>query len=195
LVSNLLFLARYDRLPDHTQIINLSPWLAELIQELAPELQRRQYTLTLQLDPDMMADDCSSIAHQADEIIPATLAPLPLVRAESEMLKQAIVNLIQNAANYSPAQTLIQVGLRWNQAIYIDVIDQGIGIAEDDLPFIFERFYRSDQSRTSAGVGLGLAIVQKIVNLHQGTIQVTSQVGQGTTFTIQLPLHSTTLHH
>jgi signal transduction histidine kinase len=73
----------------------------------------------------------------------------------------------------------------------LSVSDTGIGIAEDDLPRIFERFYRSDKTRTgngAAGAGLGLAICREIVHGHGGTIDVASAAGEGTTFTVRLPL-------
>jgi signal transduction histidine kinase len=74
-------------------------------------------------------------------------------------------------------------------AVYVTITDTGIGIPAEHLPRLFDRFYRVDQSRShdTGGAGLGLAIVQKIVDAHQGTIQVSSQVGVGTTFRIGLP--------
>ena len=69
----------------------------------------------------------------------------------------------------------------------VEVADTGSGIAKEDLPHIFERFYRADKTRHTTGTGLGLAIAQVIVKLHNGRINVVSEVGKGTTFTIELP--------
>ncbi len=76
------------------------------------------------------------------------------------------------------------------QDVIIRVIDQGLGITTEDLPHIFERFYRSSEARQtqSTGTGLGLAITREIVELHKGTINVTSELGQGSVFTVRLPL-------
>ena len=75
--------------------------------------------------------------------------------------------------------------------------DSGIGIAQQDLPFIFEHLFRADRSRSyeTQGNGIGLAIVKSIVQAHQGTIEVRSQLDQGTTFIVHLPYEKTDLHH
>jgi two-component system sensor histidine kinase ResE len=77
-----------------------------------------------------------------------------------------------------------------NQSVLIEIEDQGQGIPSEDLPFIFERFYKADKARTrgtTTGTGLGLAIVKNIVDSHQGTVQVRSILGRGTTFSVVLP--------
>jgi two-component system phosphate regulon sensor histidine kinase PhoR len=106
------------------------------------------------------------------------------------LLEQAVVNLIDNSIKYSKPQSEIQISAtQKDQKISIQVRDNGCGIAEEDLPRLFERFYRVDKSRSRelGGTGLGLAIVKHIVQTHQGTITVESQLDQGSTFTIQLP--------
>lgn len=99
--------------------------------------------------------------------------------------------LLDNAVKYSPKNSNISVkSQRQDHSIIITITDQGIGIRDEDLPHIFDRFYRADKSRTKSdvgGSGLGLAIAKNIVDEHHGSIQVKSKVSKGTTFTIHLP--------
>lgn len=109
-------------------------------------------------------------------------------------LKQIFINLINNAIVYTPAGGVVSVELledKYNA--YIKVSDTGIGISKEEIPRIFERFYRVDKarSRNTGGTGLGLSIVKHLVEAHQGTITVDSEVGEGTTFTVVLPKSAT----
>lgn len=111
-----------------------------------------------------------------------------------EQLVTAISNLLTNAIAYSPSKTQVGIGVTAvDNAVEIKVSDQGIGIPEDDRERIFERFYRVDpaRSRATGGTGLGLAIVKHIVSNHGGLITVWSVEGEGSTFTIRLPLAPT----
>jgi signal transduction histidine kinase len=102
-----------------------------------------------------------------------------------------VTNLIENAINYTPKHGSINVQTRQQGSnVVLEVMDTGIGIAEADLPHIFERFYRSDQARTAVntGSGLGLAIVKRVVEMHGGDIEVESRPGEGTIFRIFLPV-------
>jgi len=105
-----------------------------------------------------------------------------------DRIHQAVVNLISNAIQHNPQGCEIMVRLK--QDGIIEIADNGIGIPEESLPHIFERFYRVDKSRSreQGGVGLGLSIVQSLVEAHGGTIAVASVPNLGTTFTITLPL-------
>jgi two-component system sensor histidine kinase SenX3 len=99
--------------------------------------------------------------------------------------------LIDNAINYSPDGTTVTINTEvTGDLVEIQVIDQGIGIAESDIDRIFERFYRVDpaRSRETGGTGLGLAIVKHIVRIHGGDINVWSVKGVGSTFSIKLPI-------
>ncbi|MBE7092322.1 MAG: HAMP domain-containing protein [Clostridiales bacterium] len=106
-------------------------------------------------------------------------------------LQQVFTNLIDNAIKYSPENTVVKVTLSQSQGnAVVTVEDQGIGMSNDDLNHIFERFYRVDKgrSRQAGGTGLGLSIVKQIVEQHGGNIDVKSVLSEGTTFTITLPL-------
>ena len=110
--------------------------------------------------------------------------------ADEAKMSQVIVNLLSNAVNYSPLNKTITIRVFMKaQFRVIEVIDQGIGIAEEETFRIFERFYRVDKarSRESGGTGLGLSITKHIVEGYQGTIEVESELGVGSTFRVQLP--------
>lgn len=112
------------------------------------------------------------------------------IEADPDLIRQAIVNLLSNAFKYTPAEGTVRLELISKQTAIIRVIDTGIGIPPEDLPHIFDRFYRVDTARSkqTGGFGLGLAIVQQIVQAHQGQVTVSSQPGSGSTFQIELPL-------
>jgi two-component system, OmpR family, phosphate regulon sensor histidine kinase PhoR len=113
-----------------------------------------------------------------------------VARINPPLLEQAIVNLIDNAAKYSDAGIEIEIAaIQDSSTTLITVCDHGVGIASEHLPRLFERFYRVDKARSRAegGTGLGLAIAKHIVLAHGGTISVDSRVGEGSTFTINLP--------
>lgn len=124
-----------------------------------------------------------------DEAVPVTASP--------EDLTRALVNLLDNALKYSEADSSVQVAVRIEgEAVAVTMTDQGPGIAPEHLEHLFERFYRPDQSRTSAsgGTGLGLAIAKGIVEMHGGTIGVRSEVGKGTTVEVRLPITRRTMN-
>lgn len=119
---------------------------------------------------------------------------LPPVQSERNQLAQVVTNLVINAINYTPAgQVLVTTGLdRERKQVCLEVQDTGTGIKSEDMPYIFDRFYRGKDvgSSTIPGTGLGLAIVKEIVALHGGSIDVESQEGEGSTFRVWLPLAS-----
>ncbi len=110
---------------------------------------------------------------------------------DNNLLIMAFLNLVENAAKYSPAPAQITISMRQKEEwIKIKIADQGYGIPPEDLEHIFTRFYRADKSRSKqiGGTGLGLSIVELIIQKHFGHIKVQSEVGKGTTFTISLPI-------
>lgn len=112
------------------------------------------------------------------------------VFADEDRLKQVMVNLIDNATKYTNGDGEIKIGIRkTDRDIIISVEDNGVGIPKDDLPRIFERFYRVDKtrSRDMGGSGLGLSIVKHILELHYSSIKVESEEGKGTKFEFNLP--------
>ncbi len=110
---------------------------------------------------------------------------------DPDLLREAIVNLMSNALRYTNADGWVKVSLRQDRSDFlVGVQDTGIGIAKEDIPQTFARFWRSDVSRerVSGGLGVGLAITKEIVDRHNGTILVESELGRGTTFTLRIPL-------
>jgi heavy metal sensor kinase len=108
---------------------------------------------------------------------------------DNRMIQRMISNLLDNAIKYTSSGGMVNVSLSKNDErdVVITVKDTGIGISPSDLPRIFERFYRCDQSRSQPGIGLGLSLARAIARAHGGAIRVTSHLNQGSTFTIILP--------
>ena len=136
-----------------------------------PQSQARQVELSLQVSAD-----------------------LPDMDLDRMHMSQALGNVLSNAIHYTEAggNIVLRAGLESDEALAISIIDDGIGIHAADLPHVFDRFYRTDQSRSRGigGTGLGLAITRAIVEAHGGTITVTSDgLGQGVTVTFRLPLN------
>ncbi|TWD80552.1 two-component system sensor histidine kinase BaeS [Kribbella amoyensis] len=118
-----------------------------------------------------------------------TKGPTPAI-VDSARVRQALGNLVSNAIRFTPSGGRVVVGIRRvGDAYHLTVTDNGTGIAPEHLPHLFDRFYRADHSRSRAtgGSGLGLAITKHLVELHGGTVTVTSRPGHGSTFTLRLP--------
>ena len=113
------------------------------------------------------------------------------VTADEDLLSQVWTNLLHNSIKFTPEGGRICVDLcRQDGSVECRIADTGIGISEEDQAHVFERFYKADRAReraANAGSGLGLSIVQKIVAMHHGTIELESRPGAGTTFTVRLP--------
>jgi two-component system sensor histidine kinase ResE len=122
---------------------------------------------------------------------------LLLPHADEDRLEQVLTNLLDNAFRHTPSGAAIRIRAGREQLagsgdnVLIEIEDEGQGIPSEDVPYVFERFYKADKARTrgsSGGTGLGLAIVKNIVEAHSGTVSVRSSLGHGTTFSIRIPL-------
>jgi two-component system, OmpR family, phosphate regulon sensor histidine kinase PhoR len=129
----------------------------------------------------------------AKNITPDVSLPLIMVTGNEDLLSQVWINLLHNAIKFTPENGTIRVILTGNQDNVVCTIgDNGIGISPEDQMHIFERFYKLDKSRDRSlgGNGLGLSLVKKIVELHQGKVTVKSEKGQGAEFMVTLPKHN-----
>lgn len=115
------------------------------------------------------------------------LSPVTIT-SDEDLLRQVWINLIQNAVKFSKPNSVIHINVSESNNAVVDVIDYGIGMDAKTLERIFDRFYQADSSRSSDGVGLGLCLVKRIVDILHGTIQVHSQLGVGSTFRVTLPI-------
>ncbi|OKH47624.1 two-component sensor histidine kinase [Calothrix sp. HK-06] len=179
LVADLLMLARLDKQPIKQQEICC---LNDIISDLIEEFQAMANAAGITLTSGLIS---INNAHQLLNII-----------GNTDQLYRLISNLIVNAIQYTPREGEVTVFLnRSDNYAVIKVQDTGIGIPQHELPHIFDRFYRvsSDRSRSTGGSGLGLAIVRAIVKAHKGKLNVQSELGKGSTFTVQLPLETTAL--
>jgi signal transduction histidine kinase len=110
------------------------------------------------------------------------------VIADPGRMGQVLSNLMDNALKYTPEKGHIYLEARQNSGeSIISIRDTGIGISPQELPKIWDRLYRGDQSRTKRGLGLGLSLVKAVINANKGRIDVSSELGKGSTFTIYLP--------
>ena len=120
-----------------------------------------------------------------------TQGKMPEMNGDRERLEQVVINILSNAVKYTPRGGHIMLrGLRKDENhVMIQVKDDGMGIPKEDIPRLFERFYRVDKARSRAkgGSGLGLAIAKEMVEAHNGTIYLDSTMDEGTTVTIMLP--------
>jgi len=167
IVERMLELVRLDKQPAfHFAPVNLN----NMIEDLLLLFENRAYRSAITLS--------------------ASLEPLPLASVDRGELSRAIQNILENAFNYTPKGGKVEVCAHRDGAFaVISISDTGIGIRPDDLPHIFSRFFRSDPAREThqSGSGLGLAIAQKVIQAHQGRIEVQSEVGKGTTFHLIFP--------
>jgi signal transduction histidine kinase len=153
-------------------------------------------TMTLDLDVvhlSALLEDAVDLYREvaADkDISVSTSAPRELrLRADRNRLRQVLANLLDNALKYtSPGGTInLRASQRPPQVVII-VEDTGVGIPPEDLPHIWDRLYRGDHSRSQRGLGLGLSVVKAVVQSHQGSVEVSSQPGVGSRFTLILPM-------
>jgi signal transduction histidine kinase len=170
LSQNLLFLVRGEsgRITLSFANMDLTRLLGDLVRELVPAASDRGLTTSAELPEKSV-----------------------MAFVDADRLQQVFHNLFENAMRYTPSGGSIRVRLSAAPGeARMEVSDTGIGIPEKDLPFVFERFFRSDRARRaySGGSGLGLSIARWIVEAHKGRIAVQSAPGRGSTFTVTLPL-------
>jgi heavy metal sensor kinase len=164
LTESLLALARTDLHPIAlTETVNLSTLLEDVTESLRPLADAKGLALA-----------CETVADLN-------------VRGESDGLIRLFINLLENAIKYTDKGSVKVSARKDKENVHVEITDTGIGIQSENLPHIFERFYRVEQSRTQRGTGLGLAIAHQIVQAHGGNIEVESTPGMGATFRIKLP--------
>jgi two-component system phosphate regulon sensor histidine kinase PhoR len=168
LVEELLELSRIEsgEVPLDVQPVDLRALLEEALEPARPEAVRRGVELTLEVEPG-----------------------LGVLELDPKHIDRAVFNLVQNAIKFTEAGGSVAVSARRQDGhLEVTVRDTGIGIPAGDLPRVFERFYKVDQSRASGGTGLGLALVKHAVEAHGGQVSAESHVGQGSTFRFVIPL-------
>lgn len=136
-------------------------------------------------------DDARALAHPKHIAIKLLSEPLPQSYADGEKLAQVFANLLSNAVKYTDSGGSVAVAaFCMDRKIYVAVKDSGIGIAAEELPKLFTKFYRASNSESAhaPGTGIGLALVKTVVEAHSGTISVSSKLGEGSTFVVELPL-------
>jgi two-component system, OmpR family, phosphate regulon sensor histidine kinase PhoR len=173
LVEDLLTLAQLESGNPNLQMgtVDLSSFLSEMVHDWEKKLTRKRLNIVIDL--------------------PTGLSP---ICADRTRLQEALYNLLDNAVKYSPEHGEIRLSARQRDGeIELAVSDDGIGIAKEDLPRIFERFYRADKARSPdkvRGTGLGLAIVKHVAQLHGGRVEAESELGKGTTIRVMLPIRN-----
>jgi two-component system phosphate regulon sensor histidine kinase PhoR len=170
LVEDLLTLARHESGNPDLQVgdVDLSSFFREMIHDWEKKLTSKQLKIVVDVPPE-----------------------LSMICVDRTRLQEALYNLLDNAVKYSHEDGEIRLSARQRDGeIELMVSDQGIGIAKEDLPRIFERFYRADKARSPdkvRGTGLGLAIVKHVAQLHGGRVEADSELGKGTTIRVILP--------
>ena len=117
------------------------------------------------------------------------------ITSDQELLNQVWVNIIQNAIKFSPDSSDIEVRVFREGNAIVEIQDHGCGMSEEAQTRIFDKFYQADKSRKQEGVGLGLSLVKRIVDMLGGTVSVQSQEGEGSTFRVELPVSPPRHHH
>lgn len=170
LVNDLLDISQMEsgRLEIRFVIFNLSELIRQVVARIEPEFVNRKLNVNL-------------LTEEAQDIY---------VFADPGRIDQVIVNLLQNAVQFSSIGSSIEIILKKERQAVVSIKDYGPGIKQEDIPSIWERFYKKDRARTQrVGTGLGLSIVKQILELHKTDIHVESEIGEGTTFTFKLNLN------
>jgi len=170
LVSELFELAKLESL--ETRLNPEAFAIEELVQDVVQKHQLEAERKRIRLSAEKAGD-------------------LPFVNADIGLIARALDNLIDNALRHTPEAGRVRLILQRGEGIVkVDVSDTGCGIRQEELDSVFDRFYRSQGQASEAGAGLGLAITKRIIELHRSRLEVESIVGEGTTFSFDLPVHS-----
>lgn len=178
--------------------------LGRLVNELLDLARLDSATMEMQREPLVLNELVQDVVQQfqisAEERQVELEAELPkelaLADGDVGLISRALENLIDNGLRHTPAGGRVAVRVREKgKRVGVDVVDNGCGIAQDDLPRIFERFFRNPSEDTEGGTGLGLAIAQRIVELHGSRLEVESTLGGGSTFSFQLPTEPQQAQH
>jgi len=178
-------------------ILDESRRISRLVDDLLNLARADSRHVRLQIEEfylnDLLAECCRSaqaLAAAKGVAVECRAGEDVMFRGDEELLRRLAMNLLENAIRYTPAGGQVSVGLEVaGPKVLIRVADTGIGIAPEAVPHVFDRFFRADRarSRQNGGFGLGLAIVKWIAESHDGAVELTSQVGAGSTFTVTLP--------
>ena len=174
-------------------------YMSRILEDLLTLSKGDEGEISLEKEPVELGSIIEEVSRQGEifgdeknvKIVLAYLEPV-MIMGDAHRLKQMVWILIHNAVKYTPSGGEVKITLQdMDGSIYFAIKDTGIGIPEQDLPKIFDRFYRVDKarSRQDGGSGLGLSICKYIVDRHQGTIEVESRLGEGTKFKIRFPKH------
>jgi heavy metal sensor kinase len=183
-----------SQLEEIDKLTRLIDQLLTLARAEAGDIQTARAPVDLGALTASVLDQLELVAQDQGILLTAELSGRIVVRGDAQWLERMLLNLVDNALKFTPpgGRVIVRLG-REEQAVVMRVIDTGAGIPSDVLPHVFERFFQADPARSSAasrsrGAGLGLSLVKWIVDRHQGTIAVESRPGQGSTFTVRLPL-------
>lgn len=191
-----------DKMDEHTKrktlesILRRTDELTTLIEDLLS--QSSAQSLSAMFNPEVLhpVSACETLLRDiTDTFYPMTHEidfiydePLPFVQWDLRLMRHILRNILTNAMKYSPTGTKIFLRLFYSSgSVFLTIQDQGVGIADKDLPHIFTPFFRSNRTETVKGTGLGLSIVKEFVELHGGTVHAESQEYQGTTFVLCFP--------
>jgi two-component system sensor histidine kinase KdpD len=169
--------------------------LNRLVGNLLDMTRLEAGALHLMREPSDLQDAIGSALEQLDRRLQGRQVrvdvadDVPLVPVDFSLLVQVLVNLIDNALKYSPRETPIDLRVRGMPTqVQVQVMDRGVGIPSDDLPRVFDKFYRVEHPQMVSGTGMGLAICKGIIEAHGGTITAENRLGGGTLITFTLPL-------
>jgi signal transduction histidine kinase len=178
-----------------SQTENLSGLINDLFELSQLETGQIQLAIEAVNLNDLLSDVVESMQAQAGakgiSLKAIFSEDLPLIKGELNKIQRVIYNLVQNAIRHTPTSGSISLATQVvPEGVQVEVADTGEGIAAEDLPHIFDQFFRGEKSRSreTGGAGLGLAIAKRIVEAHHGQIWVESQVGRGTRFRFVLPV-------